>query len=112
MSFHSNRDKGCSVSAALAMRDEIGAMLPRVLERTREPAKVLAFKVGVSKRTIESVKRNEHAISAGALIALAREYPGVKALVISLVNAETGDSGENPAAVLDQIHKLLAKVRG
>jgi hypothetical protein len=110
--FQQVGNAGRDMSAALAIRDDLANMLPRVLERTHEPAKVLAFRAGVSKRTIDGLKRKEHPISAPALIALARQYPGVRALVLSLVNAETGDSGEHPAAVLDQIHKLLAKVRG
>ena len=95
------------MTAARNIRDDLAAMLPRVLARTHQPAKVLAFKAGVSLRTIEGVKRQEHAISAPALLALAREYPQVRALVLSLVQAETGDSGENPAAILDQIAKLV-----
>jgi hypothetical protein len=95
------------MSAALHIRDDLAHMLPRVLKRTHEPAKILAFKAGVSKRTVEGVRRGESEISAPALLALAREYPGVRALVLSLVNAETGDSGEHPAEILNQIAKLI-----
>jgi hypothetical protein len=34
---------------------------------------------------------------------LAREYPGVRALVLSLVAAESGESGENPVEIMTQI---------
>jgi hypothetical protein len=100
---------GSSMSAALHIRDDLAHMLPRVLRRTQEPAKVLAFKAGVSKRTVEGVRRGESEISAPALLALAREYPAVKALVLSLVDAETGDSGQNPAQILSQIATLVAR---
>jgi hypothetical protein len=105
----SDRNSGCGMSAALHIRDDLATMLPRALERTREPAKVLSFVAGVSKRTIEGLKRKEHPISAPALLALAREYPAVKALVLSLVDAETGDSGQNPAQILSQIATLVAR---
>jgi hypothetical protein len=92
-----------SVSAALNIRDDLATMLPRVLKRTHEPAKVLAFAAGVSKRTVEGVRRGENEISGHALLALAREYPGVRALVLSLVAAESGESGENPVEIMTQI---------
>lgn len=98
MSFHS----GGKMSAALALRDE----LPRALEQTREPAKILAFKAGVSKRTIESARRGEHVISAPALLSLAREYPQVRALVLRLIGATDDD----PSRVLNEIQKLIQGV--
>ena len=103
MSFHTDSKSGNGVTAALAIRDDLTAMLPRVLARTHEPAKILAFKAGVSKRTIEGVKRQEHAISAPALLALAREYPQVRALVFSLI----GETESDPARILEQIRKMV-----
>lgn len=89
------------MSAAVALRDE----LPRALERTREPAKILAFKAGVSKRTIESVRRGEYVLSAGALLDLARAYPEVRALVLELIGAPDRD----PARIIEEIRKMVSR---
>ena len=92
---------GKIVTAAIALRDE----LPRVLELTRAPAKILAFKARVSKRTIDSVRRKEHTISAPALLELARAFPEVRALVLELIGAPERD----PARILEQIRKMVSK---
>ena len=90
---------GNTMIAALALRDE----LPRVLPR--EPAKILAFKAGVSKRTIDGIRRGEHVISAAALLELARAYPPVKSLVMRLIGAEPGDD----TRILQQIADMVTK---
>ncbi len=102
---------GEGMSAALNIRDDLATMLPRVLQRTQKPAKILSFDAGVSKRTIEGVRRGENQITVPALFALARKYPGVKALVLSLVDAETGDSGEHPSAAMDKIFKQMTRAK-
>jgi len=92
-------DGKIGMSAALALREE----MPRALARTHAPAKILAFAAKVSKRTIEGVKRQEHVISAPALIELAKAFPEVKALVLRLI----GETESDPARVLNQIAKLV-----
>ena len=92
------------MSAALALREE----MPRALARTHAPCKVLAFTAKVSKRTIEGVKRQEHVISAPALIELAKAYPEVRALVLRLI----GETESDPSRALLQIQEILSKVRG
>lgn len=103
MSVPLDGKNGNRMSAALALRDE----LPRVLAGTNAPCKVLAFKARVSKRTIQGVKRQEHVISAPALIELAKAYPQVKALVLRLI----GETESEPSRALLQIQEILAKVR-
>jgi hypothetical protein len=87
------------MSAALALREE----MPRALARTHAPCKVLAFTAKVSKRTIEGVKRQEHVISAPALIELAKAYPEVRALVLRLI----GETESDPSKLLNQIAQLV-----
>jgi hypothetical protein len=87
------------MSAALALREE----MPRALARTHAPCKVLAFTAKVSKRTIEGVKRQEHVISAPALIELAKAFPDVKALVIELI----GGVEQDPAYLMAQLQKHI-----
>lgn len=89
-----------TMSAAIALRDE----LPRILA-TQAPAKVLSFKAQVSKRTIEGIKRQEHVISAAALIELARQYPQIKTFVLELMGPVESD----PAWLMAQLQKHLGK---
>lgn len=99
MSVSLDGKNGNPMSAALALRDE----LPRVLARTRAPSKVLAFAAHVSKRTIQGVKRQEHVISAPALIELARLYPEVKSLVLKLIGGVETD----PAYLMHVLQKHI-----
>lgn len=98
---------GKRMSAALAIRTELAREIPALLHNVQQSAKVIAFRAGVTPRCIEALREQEHAPSAHVLLALAKQYPAVRALVMRLMDAETGDSGEHPAAVLDQIAKLL-----
>lgn len=91
--------KGCNLSAALALRDE----LPRVLARIHEPAKIISFKAKVSKRTIDGAKRGEHVVTAGALLELARLYPEVKSLVLKLIGGVETD----PAYLMHVLQKHI-----
>ena len=99
------------MSAALAIRDELVREVPRLLQAERESAKIIALRAGVTPRCVEGLREHEHAPSAHVLLALAKQYPTVRALVLRLMDAETGDSGESPAAVLDQIAKLVSRVQ-
>ena len=106
MSFDENRNsKGYrDMSAALAITETIERELPAILRQEREPAKVIAFKTGVSKRTVEAVRQAEHGISVGTLLALARQYPNVRALVLRLI----GETESDPARILEQIRKMVS----
>ena len=94
---------GGPVSAALAIHDTIDRELPVIMRQVREPAKVIAFKAGVSKRTVEAIRQQEHGISAHALLALASQYPAVKALVLRLI----GETESDPSKLLNEIAKLV-----
>jgi hypothetical protein len=89
--------------SAMSMASVLRAELPEVLRRTHATCKVLAFKAHVSKRTIGGINRGEHAISAAALLDLAREYPEVRALVMQLIGATESD----PSKILNEIAKLV-----
>ena len=102
---------GGDMSAALHIREGLAKMLPRVLQRTHTPAKILAFDAGVSKRTIEGVRRGENQITVPALFALARKHPGIKALVYALAEAETGDSGENPSEIMNRFVNEMTRAK-
>ena len=95
------------MGAALAIREELTREIPAILQGVQQTAKVIALRAGVTPRCIESLREYEHAPSAHVLLALAKQYPAVKKLVLRLMDAETGESGEHPSAVLDQIAKLV-----
>lgn len=97
--------RGTAMSAALAINYELRERIPLVLRATNAPAKVLSFAAGVSKRTIAGVQNREHVISAPALLALAREYPQVRALVLELI----GETDSDPARILEEIRKMVTR---
>lgn len=104
---------GAVMGAALALENvekDLRAMLPRVL--ASEPSKVVAFKARATQRTADNWREGLNLPQVPHFIMLARQYPELRAKVLEWMDASTGDSGDNPQEVIDQIHKLLAKVRG
>ena len=99
--------KGKRMSAALAIRTELGREIPAILQNVQQSAKIIAIRAGVTPRCIEALREHEHGVSAHVLLALAQQYPAVKQLVMRLMDAETGDSGENPASIVEQIRRLV-----
>lgn len=95
------------MSAALAIRktlvDELPALMPR------ESAKVIAFKVGTTPRCIHGLRQGEHVPRLDVALALAREYPPIRKMFVHLMDAETGESGEDPAQVFAQIVRLAQR---
>lgn len=63
--------------------------IPRVLRR--EPAKVIALHVGVTERTAENWSSAKNLPNAPSLLALAREYPELRRLVIAWLDAHDAD---------------------
>lgn len=98
--------------SALAIRECLIVEFPRAIQQVQETAKVIAWNVDTTKRAIEGQRQGEHLPSLPVGLALARQYPPIKKLFLKLMEAETGDSGDEPAAILDQIQKLAAKLAG
>ena len=97
------------MSAALAIRQDMLAELPRILNmEVRESAKIIAFNIGKTTRCVEGLRQGEHLGAGETLIALGRKYKPVRDYLTRLMNAETGDSGEDPSKVLSEIQRLLA----
>lgn len=99
---------GRPMSAALAIHFALDRELPAAIRQIREPAKIISFKVGCSKRTVENARQGVCGISAENLLALAKQYPAVKKLVLRLIDAETGDDHETPAQLLERIRKMVS----
>ncbi len=79
--------------------------LPPIVRAIREPSKVIAFRARVSPRTVEGIRQAEHGVSGETLIALARAYPEIKAMVIELLGGVETD----PAYLMHQLQKHLEK---
>lgn len=93
-----------TMSAALAIREELMRHLPPLVQKLPESAKVIALKVGITPRAAEGHRQEEQLPSLAVGLAYGRKFPEVRALLVRLMDAETGDSGENPSAV---IHEFL-----
>lgn len=97
--------------SALSIRRELRDAMPAALIGIKEPAKVIAFRIDATPRAVEALRQGEHIPSLPVAIALARQYPQFKALLHQLMDAQTGDSGEHPARVIDEIERLLIALR-
>jgi hypothetical protein len=97
---------------ALAVEQELIETLPAVVQRIREPAKVIAFKLGKTPRCVEGARQGEHLTSLPVAIALARLYPEFREYLTRLMDAETGESGEDPSFLMSEINRLAAKLAG
>lgn len=90
---------------ALQVEQEAREFVPRVL--AREPAKVVAFKGGATQRSAENWQGGACLPQVPHFFALARQYPELKAKALEWLDASTGESGEDPARVLDEIARLV-----
>lgn len=90
-----------TMSAAVAIREELKRELPPLLRLVHDSAKEAARKVGNTPRAVEAHRQDEELPRLDVGLAYARLYPDVRELFMRLMDAETGDSGENPAKVID-----------
>ena len=94
------------MSAAVAIEREMREFLP-VAVRRAGPAKVVALFADATPRSVENWCEGQNLPSAPALISMARHIPELKAKVLEWLDASTGDSGDDPARVLNEIQRLL-----
>ncbi|MBN9497836.1 MAG: hypothetical protein J0H39_13855 [Alphaproteobacteria bacterium] len=95
--------------AAVAIEQDLRDMIPRLL--AREPAKVIAFKTAATPRSAANWQEGLHLPQVPHFIMLARQYPELRAKVLEWLDASTGDSGEDPSRVLNEIHRLIVNAR-
>lgn len=94
------------MSAALTIREKLINELPQWVGDLREPAKVIAFKIGATPRCVQGLRQSEHCARADVLLALGKRYPAIRQKIMELMDAETGESGDDPARVLSTIARL------
>lgn len=105
-SFKEVNRKIQSMSAALALiESELRDFIPDALARTS--AKVIAKQLSATERAARNWKQRQNLPGGAYLIMLGRAYPAIGAKLIELLNAEMGDTGRQPAEVLNEIQKLL-----
>lgn len=97
------------MNVAVAIRQELKRELAPTLRRVSEPAKVIAFKVGNTPRAVEAHRQDEELPRLDVGLAYGRLYPEVKALYLKLMDAEMGESGEDPNVVLYEIQRMIAQ---
>lgn len=94
-----------TMSAALAIREELMRKFPPQVQQIRESAKVVALKVGATPRAVEAHRQEEQLPSLAVGLAYARMYPEVRALFQRLMNAEMGDDDTNPSQMIQEFIK-------
>jgi hypothetical protein len=96
--------------SALAIKECLIVEFPLAIRMVPESAKVIAFNIDTTPRAIEGQRQGEHLPSLPVGLALARQYPHIKKLFMKLMDAETGESGDDPARIVDEIHRLTQKL--
>lgn len=89
------------MSALTKIEEEMRDAVPRILRR--EPAKVIAFRAGVTERTAENWASAKNLPNAPSLLALAREYPELRDLVLRWLDTHDADEVAPDLAALRRI---------
>lgn len=92
---------------ALAIERDLMQEVPSAIQRIKGSAKVIALKLGKTPRCIEGLRQGQHIPSLPVALALARICPDFRELLKRHMDAETGESGEDPSRVLAEIQRLL-----
>jgi hypothetical protein len=95
------------MTAALLLEREMRDFIPTAVRRAGT-AKVVALFADTTPRTVENWSDGQNLPSAPALISMARHIPELRAKVMEWMDASTGDSGNDPARVLNEIQRLLS----
>lgn len=95
------------MTAAVAIEQEYRQIIPEILRSERRSAKVIALFTGATPRAVENWREGYNGPSVPHFIMLAREIPELKAKVLEWLEAETGESGDDPSRVLNEIQRLL-----
>ena len=91
---------------ALAIERDLLEEIPGAVQRIKGTAKIIALKLGKTPRCIEGIRQGQHIPSLPVALALAKLDPQFRDMLKRHMDAETGN-GEDPAAVLNEIQRLL-----
>lgn len=104
---HSGKLPGMS---ALAIKECLIVQFPPLLRAVPDTAKEIAQDIEATPRAIEGQRQGEHLPSLPVGLALGRKFPQIRELFNRLMDAEAGDSGDDPARIVDEIHRLTQKL--
>lgn len=98
------------MSTALAIKADLLDTVPETLRRISEPAKVISFKVKITERAVEKLRGSNHLPSLPVALALARHYPEFRELLVRYMDAQTGQTEEDPMRLLHNINTQLSQL--
>jgi hypothetical protein len=90
------------MNAALAIELEFRELVPRALQ-TREPAKVIALRVGATPRAVEGWRNGYHGPTVPHFLALAQQHPEIRAFIAR----HLGFDAPNAKATLESIKRMI-----
>jgi hypothetical protein len=99
-------NRGRDVSA-LAIAKEYREIVPRVLRQDRRTAKIIALRVDSTQKSVENWREGINGPSVPYFIALAREIPELRRKVLEWLDADNGESGEDPQALAQEIAQFI-----
>lgn len=105
--FHRKFRRESKVNAVAAIEREMREFLPHVVRNSGHTAKVIALFTESTPRTVENWEQGQNLPSAPKLIVLAARYPELRQKLNEWMDAITGESGVDPARVLNEIERLL-----
>lgn len=96
--------------AALAYIEEEGQEIIRDIA-IREPAKVISIRTGITPRHAYNLREDigQPKLAWPYFIMLAKQYPQLRTKVLEWLEAETGDSGEDPQRLAAEIAAFLSQ---
>lgn len=103
---HTRNFRGLRMSAVASIEREFREIVPSVLRRSNQTAKVIALFTEKTPRAVENWREGFNTPRVPQFIALAREIPELKAKVLEWLNADNGD-GNDPTRLANDLIKFL-----
>lgn len=102
-SFYRKLQRGRDVGLALARIELEGGEIIRSVTR-RQPAKVISLRTGITPRHVYNLREGECQPSWPYFIALALEYPELRAAIARWLNF---DKGPDAMRAMDEIRRIV-----
>lgn len=91
------------MNAVAKLREEILERVGRAVEK--QPAKVIALRLGVTERHVRGLQRREHGASAAAMLLLAQDDAELRYWIAQLLNLDL--NSDRALALMTAIEKRL-----
>lgn len=93
--------------AALALDDDYCNSVADALKRDPRPAKVIALRIGATPRAVENWRDGLNEPRGRMFFKLAKEIPELKKIALRWLEADNGDSGEDPQRLAQEIAQFI-----